>query len=294
MKKFSELTDKDFNYLNTNNINNLNDFLNTYDTREYNVETEGLQKEIQYIKSGSSNKIIAASFGIAYEGYDVVTRDITKITSKKELNELSKFIYILDNYSLSEIEETVRLAGNISIEVQMLFMDNTIYVNEQFYYLRKFVNFTKGNKVIYNGDYSWLGKLFTGAISEQSIGTLKIDCLVPTYIINCKIRTLEIIDRSNCTIDGCRIGKLYIRAKDMNVLSFLIDCKINEMIIDFTECEIIEGKILDHYSKNEIKFMRVISTKDKFDEIKRIYYKSRESDTSKWEDINAKIEIEYV
>lgn len=290
MKKFSELEDKDFNYLNTDNINIISYLLHAYDVTEYNIEVERLEKEIQYIKSGSGNKIIAASFKMSFEGYNVERRDITNIINNKELKEFRKYIYILDNYNTNEIREIIELGGNINIGVQLMFMNKTIYVNEQFYYLRKYYNFIKGTKVIYNGDYSWLGKLYTGKISDQSIGYLKINCLVPTYIEDCKIKTLEVTDRFNCVIDGCRIGKLHIKAKNMNVLSFITDCKIDEMIIDFTDCEITEDRILNHYLRNEIGIIRVISTKDKFDEIKRIYYKSRENDITKWESINEKIE----
>lgn len=282
MKKYSKLEDKDFNYLNENNIDAINRSISLGVNRLQYIRDEDLECLIEHVVRISNCRILAVNVRHDEVGYNLMYKSIT---FDKDIMNPGVLLYPLYNYNINEFISILTLSKNISIS--FIVKDKQIYVDEQLYYARKYMIFKIG--IIKSSSYSWLGRLLNSEIRDQNINRLHFDCIKKAKIDNCFINEASIIDRGNCEIYNSRINILNINARNgNNILGYMYKCKVEEVIIDTRQCKFYEEKVFSPIYRCSIKHMKIITTKDIFDKLKIGYYKNENNLR-----IDYRIDIEY-
>lgn len=282
MKKFSELEDKDFKYLNENNIDAINRSILLGPNRIQYIRDEDLECLIEHVIWISNCRILAVNVRHDEVGCNLMYKSIT---FDKDIMNSGALLYPLYDYSIDEFINILTLSKDISIS--FIVKDKTIYVDEQLYYARKYMIFKIG--IIKSSSYSWLGKLVNGEISDQNIRRLRCDCIKKTKIINCCINEVSAIDRGNFEIYNSKVNTLNIDARNgNNILGYMYRCKVEEVVIDTRRCSFYGEKVFSHIYRCKIGHMKILTTKDIFDRLKRGYYNNENTPR-----IDYRINIEY-
>ena len=211
MKKFSELTDSDFDYLNEDTINTLSRKMILNTKRKEVIRTyKTVYDTIKNLKARSMGRTIIVCI-IKSDEYIVNISDIHG--NFKDTSEIENFIeslYLLDVYDINEIETMVECENEFT-GMYMLFAEGNIYVDEQFYFLKKYKDYRMNRNIINNENrFSWLGKISDGQIVEKVLSDLSVNCITITRILGCTVKKLNIIDRHNCILKNCRIKSLCV------------------------------------------------------------------------------------
>lgn len=292
MKKFSELTDSDFDYLNKDNINTLSrKMIHNTKRKEVIKSYKNVYEAIKDLKDKSRAIIVCI---IKSDKYIVNISDI--YSSFKDTSEMEKFkesLYLLDVHDINEMETMIECENDFT-GMYMLFTEGNIYVDEQFYFLKQYKDYRLNSNIINNENrFSWLGKMSDGQIVEKVLSDLSVNCITITRILGCTVKKLNIIDRHNCILKNCRIKSLCVHPMNTYIMVETTNCIIDEMIIDLTEYEDAIRYIID-VNTSTIKNLKVNTTKKHLDKTVKVYGLKVESNIIDVKGYTGEIEIVIV
>lgn len=263
MKKFSELTEKDLEDIDTVDLMKLEVMLDNCLYLRQIVDKS--IKNINYTFSNESGIFIASIVKSSVTGRKLIAEytdfkgvaDFVNFDPEEFLNKL----YELDEYKEEDIDRILDEDGNIS-NINMVFTDGKIYVNADYFYKLKYVQSKSDKQIIEKSDYSWFGKIDHLTLSNRVIGDIEIHSLVDTFIKDCKIKTLKIIDDKFIGISFSRIKDIHITLSRFFLSTDFYKCEIDNLQIDITNVKIDEhNKIGINTEDNNIKNIKIISNK---------------------------------
>lgn len=263
MKKFSELTEKDLEDIDTVDIMRLEVMLDNCLYLRQIVDKS--IKNINYTFSNESGIFIASIVKSSAKDGKLVAEytdfkgvaGFVNFDSEEFLNKL----YELDEYSEEDIDRILDENRNIGI-IHMVFTGGRIYVNADYFYKLKYVQSKSDKQIIEKSDYSWFGKIDHLTLSNRVIGDIEIHSLVDTFIKDCKIKTLRIIDDKFIGISFSRIKDINITLSRSFISTDFYQCEIDSLEIDITNVKIDKhNKLGINIKDNNIKTIKIISNK---------------------------------
>lgn len=206
MKKFSELTDEDFNNIDSKKIDMLGGIMLNNPSDEYKSETFDSSEEAieSMLYAARNNSGLVLEFTLRYRNTGAYIlnrmRVYNRLSNRYSREEFIDDLIEIDNFDIMFIDQLLAIESD-EIEHPYIFSlvsyNGKLYCDSQLYFWKKYSEYKNRNNIIDTEDYFWFGKLSGATLQYRKIGVLNTDVFVDSTIMYCTIRKASL----------CCIGK---------------------------------------------------------------------------------------